>query len=102
MEEFIKLCDELEKEFPLLFVHVSRTREGLWGARLLGAPGDGEKLALSGEGSSMEEACADCVADNAAQKVRSARIRELLQIPEVVEALRLGLKLSDPTGKEPA
>jgi hypothetical protein len=90
--QFAALCETLiEDGEHWLSPEIGRTRATDWMAHIFTRPENEErrvKLA-TGQASTMDDACADCVANYHERQRIEARKAELLQDPNVKEALEL-------------
>lgn len=99
-EQFSKLCDQLINEggYHWLSPEIGRSRATDWMAFIFSRPEkDASRVKLAtGQAQTMEEACAMCVADYHERQKIEKRKTELLQNPEVKEALELFAKGAQP------
>lgn len=92
--QFAALCETLIEEGEhWLSPEIGRTRPTDWMAHIFNRPeGDQNHLRkklAAGQAATMDEACADCVANYHERQRIEARKAELLQDPNVKEALKL-------------
>ena len=59
IKKFLQIAEDLENEYPFIYVEICRTRTTYWAAWLREEPG-GELIAL-GKGSTVNEACKDAL-----------------------------------------
>lgn len=98
MTDFLILLERLSASGPVncQMVH---SGPGKWSAWLQQMPNGNVKpgaLHAIGEGASCADACAAAVRNYQQRQNTEARKAELLQIPEVIEALTLGIELPKP------